>query len=174
MKHQRNIIKDLKYSLLGMMVVFLLSLLGFAGFNFAQGQYYNYQQNQDQRYYQTVSSDELLNVKSVLAPEKLEQGKDLLVEFCREPIARIVAVNNIRTFYIDEDGKEVAVKQRQLPDGIEYETTEDNCPIIAIQAINQPQQLGLYRFCQRFEFPVRGNEKIATFCTTEYELIPPK
>lgn len=164
----------IKYTGLGMIVVFGLSLLGFAFFNAMQSQYYQYQERQEQNYFRTVSGDEVLNVKSVLAPTKLIQGDDLVIEFCREPLERIVATNNIRTFYLDQDGKEVAVSQRNLPDGIEYEPVDGGCVPLVIFAENQPQELGLYRFCQRFEFPLRGHEKIATFCSTQYEVVVPQ
>lgn len=163
---------DWKYKLIGFATVFASMSILFAGFNFAQAQYYNYQRNQDEEYFRTVSGDELLNVKSVVAQKTVQQGQDLSVEFCREPRTRIVATNNIRTFYLDKDGKEVSVKQRNLPDGIDYESIGDNCPEIKILAKNQPQETGTYRFCQRFEFVTRGNEKIATFCSTTYQVIP--
>ena len=173
---------ELKYKAAGFLVAFALLSGFFAVFNFAQSQYYEYQNNQavqkqeeekvaEDNYWRDVSGDELLNVKSVVAQKTVQRGQDLSVEFCREPKTRIVATNNIRTFYLDEAGEEVVVKQRNLPDGIEYESVGDTCPEIKVLAKNQPQETGTYRFCQRFQFVARSNEKIATFCSTQYEVI---
>jgi len=159
------------YKAAGFLVAFAFITILFAIFNFGQSQYYQYQERQEENYYRDVSGDELLNVKSVVAQKTVEQGANLEVEFCREPKARIVASNNIRTFFLDQDGSEVVVKQRNLPDGIEYESIGDSCPSIVVLAKNQPQQTGTYRFCQRFQFVTRGSEKIATFCSTQYEVI---
>ena len=73
-------------------------------------------------YYGITSGDFLLNVTSVTAEDTVTQDKELLVAFCREPRTRVTAVDNIRTFYLQEyDNKSVPVYERRLPDGIDYQ-----------------------------------------------------
>lgn len=76
-------------------------------------------------YYGFVSGDYLLNVESTTAEKKVEQDDPLSVAFCRSPRARIVATNNVRTFYLTEDNR--AVFERRLPDDISYEL-----PVISV------------------------------------------
>lgn len=101
-------------------------------------------------YYGYVDGNYLLNVSSVVAEKKVEQDDTLSVAFCRDPRVRIIAVNNIRTFYLDEDN--TPVYERRLPDGISYERTSNPCQPLSIKVDQRPNELGVYRFCQEFDF----------------------
>ena len=120
-------------------------------------------------YWQTITGSEVLNVKSVTAPESVPVGSDFEVGFCREPLARITAVNNVRTYYLTKDGKERPVGQRRLADGIEYEATT-SCTDLPIKASNLPNVAGVYRFCQTFDFSTHGFDKTANFCSTKFSV----
>lgn len=123
-------------------------------------------------YYAYVSGDYLLNVKSVVTEKRVEQDDTLSVAFCRDPRVRIVAVNNIRTFYLDADN--TPVYQRNLPDNIAYERTADECQPLSIKVDQRPNELGTYKFCQEFDFYTEFDQKkTAHFCSTSYEVIEP-
>jgi hypothetical protein len=124
-------------------------------------------------YYGVVTGDYLLNVQSVTATPEVEQGNDLAVTFCRDPRTRIIAINNIRTFYVDEQNQ--SVMQRNLPDGIAYERTTDPCQIITIKSEQRPDDLGTYKFCQEFDFYTYYQQlKTVSFCSTSYKVTSPK
>lgn len=123
-------------------------------------------------YYGVVDGNYLLNVQSVTAEKRVEQDDGLSVAFCRDPRVRIVAKENIRTFYLSGDNK--AVYQRNLPENISYEKTDTFCQPLTIKSDQRPNDLGKYRFCQEFDFFTDlGQKKSARFCSTEYEVIPP-
>lgn len=124
-------------------------------------------------YYGVVSGDYLLNVQSVTASPEVDQGDDLDVTFCRDPRTRIIAVNNIRTFYVDEQNR--SVMQRNLPDGISYERTGDPCQVLTIKPTQRPDDVGTYKFCQEFDFyTYYGQLKSVSFCSSKYKVITPE
>lgn len=121
-------------------------------------------------YFGAFDGNFFLNVKSAVAEPKVETDDSLSVAFCREPRTRIIAVNNVRTFYLAKDG--VPVYERKLPDGISYERNDDVCVPISIKPDQRPNELGKYRFCQEFDFETEfGQKKSANFCSTEYEIV---
>lgn len=124
-------------------------------------------------YYGIVTGDYLLNVESVTAEKEVEQGDELSIAFCRSPRVRIIAVNNIRTFYLSENNQ--PVYQRNLPDGVAYEFTTDPCQPLTIKSNQRPDEIGTYKFCQEFDFDTYyGQKKTARFCSTDYQVIAPK
>lgn len=121
-------------------------------------------------YYGYASGDYLANVKSVVAEPVVDVDDPLTVAFCRDPRVRIIAVNNIRTFYITADNRPVL--QRNLPDNISYERTDTPCQPLSIRPSQRPNELGTYRFCQEFDFETEfGQRKTASFCSTEYQIV---
>lgn len=123
-------------------------------------------------YYGFTSGDYLLNVTGVTAEKKVEQDDSLSVAFCRDPRVRITAINNVRTFYLTEEN--TPVFERRLPDNISYEKTPDPCQALSIKVDQRPNELGVYRFCQEFDFYTEFNQKkTASFCSTEYEVVAP-
>lgn len=120
-------------------------------------------------YYSYYDGNYFLNVGSVTAEPKVDQDDSLSVVFCREPKARIIAVDNIRTFYLADNGH--AVYERRLPDGISYERSQEPCQPLSIKRNQRPNEPGRYRFCQEFDFEVNGYQKTANFCSTEYEVV---
>jgi len=124
-------------------------------------------------YYGWATGDYLLNVQSVTATPEVEQGDDLAVTFCRDPRTRIIAVNNVRTFYVDEQNR--SVLQRNLPDGIAYEKTSDPCQVLTIKPDQRPDEIGTYKFCQEFDFYTYYQQlKTVHFCSTKYHVVAPK
>jgi hypothetical protein len=120
-----------------------------------------------------ATGDYLLNVQSVTATPEVEQGDDLAVTFCRDPRTRIIAVNNVRTFYVDEQNR--SVLQRNLPDGVAYEKTDDPCQVLTIKPDQRPDEIGTYKFCQEFDFYTYYQQlKTVHFCSTKYKVIAPK
>jgi len=123
-------------------------------------------------YYGVFDGDYFLNVRSAVAELKVEQDDDLSVAFCRYPRARITAVNNVRTFYLAENG--FAVYERRLPDNITYERTRTACQPLTIKPDQRPNEVGKYQFCQEFDFFVEfNNKKTSRFCSTEFEVVVP-
>lgn len=119
-----------------------------------------------------VDGNYLLNVSSVVAEKTVEQDDTLSVAFCRDPRVRIIAKENIRTFYLSEDNR--PVYERHLPDNISYERTGNPCQPLTIKVDQRPNELGKYRFCQEFDFFTEYNQKkTASFCSTEYEVVEP-
>ena len=117
-----------------------------------------------------ASGEQLLNVQSVVATQTVEQDEALLVQFCRSPLVRITASDNIRTFYLTQDN--TAVFERRLPENIRYERTDTPCQPLRIKVNQRPNELGKYRFCQEFDFYTEYQQKkTARFCSTEYEVI---
>lgn len=124
-------------------------------------------------YYGWATGDYLLNVQSVTASPEVEQGDNLSVTFCRDPRTRIIAVNNVRTFYLDAENH--SVLQRTLPDGIAYERTDNPCQVFTIKPDQRPDEIGTYRFCQEFDFYTYYQQlKTVHFCSTKYQVIAPK
>lgn len=125
-------------------------------------------------YYGLLDGDWFLNVDRVVAEQTVKQNEELNINFCRSPRARVVAFNNIRTFYLSEDNQVIDVKyQVKLPDGISYDRMDDDCVLLTVQPDARPNDLGRYFFCQEFEFTVSGYNKIARFCSTEYLIVAP-
>lgn len=123
-------------------------------------------------YYGAVDGNFLLNVESAVAEKSVEQDDALSVAFCRSPRTRITATNNVRTFYLTNDNR--AVFERRLPENISYERTGNKCQPLTIRNDQRPNELGKYRFCQEFDFKtVFGQNKTASFCSTEYEVVTP-
>lgn len=123
-------------------------------------------------FYGMASGNYLLNVENIQTETKVEQDDPLSVTFCREPRSRIVAVNNVRTFYLTEENKPVF--ERRLPDGVVYEQTGNKCVPLSIRIDQRPNALGHYRFCQEFDFYTEFDQKkTAHFCSNEYEVVEP-
>jgi len=123
-------------------------------------------------FYGAVNGNYLLNVKSVIPAKVVEQDDALSVAFCRTPRVRIIATNNIRTFYLTEDN--TPVFERKLPDGISYERSAGECIPLTIKPSERPNELGKYRYCQEFDFETEFKQtKTASFCSTEYEVVEP-
>jgi hypothetical protein len=120
-----------------------------------------------------VSGDYLLNVKSVTAEEKIAVGDNLSFNFCREPrYPGILSKKNVRSFYIvDSRGNQTPVRQNILPD-VAYEQVRQPCILIEIKAANIPQELGRYYFCQQITFDAWGHDKVANFCSSEWQVVP--
>lgn len=125
-------------------------------------------------YYGWASGDYLLNVSKVTAETEITPDENLDVSFCRSPRARVIAYNNIRSFYLVSQNH--LVYQRELPDGIEYEKLpDDGCVVFDIKPENRPNTIGTYKFCQSLDFTTEYDQKkTATFCSTEYNIVPKK
>ena len=121
-------------------------------------------------YYASVDGTSILNVKSVDAQKTVAKEDRLTVGFCRDPSERVIAVNNIRTFYQDENGMSIRVLQRTLPDGISYEHVEGGCTFITIKPSQRPNEVGTYHFCQELDFDLYGHKKTARFCSSGYTI----
>ena len=70
-------------------------------------------------YYAFANGNYFLNVTDVTVTEEITEDEDAALVICREPRVRVVAFDNIRTYYRSAD--ESQAFQRNLPDGICYE-----------------------------------------------------
>ena len=121
-------------------------------------------------YLGVVGGNYLLGVDTVTAQREVTTDDPLAVAFCRTPKTRIIAVHNVRTFYVTDT--DTAVYQRNLPDDISYERTDNPCQALSIMPDQRPNAIGKYRFCQEFDFSTEFNQrKTARFCSTEYSII---
>jgi hypothetical protein len=120
-------------------------------------------------YLSIVSGNDLLGVSSATVDTSIKTDDNLVFTLCRDPKIRIIAVNNIRTFYLNASGEQVA--QRHMPDGILYEKLTKPCAVIKVSPENRPNKPGTYYFCQSFDFYTKFDQKkTASFCTTNYTI----
>jgi len=117
-----------------------------------------------------TDGNSLLSVQSLTAERVIDQSEDLNLVFCRNPLVRVIAFDNVRTFYIGAKG--TLVGQRTLPDGVLYEKLKDNkCLPLTIQPSQRPNKPGTYYFCQELSFRTEFNQlKTASFCSTVYKV----
>lgn len=126
-------------------------------------------------YYGVVSGDYLLNVTKVEPEKEILPTDTLDVTFCRSPRVRVIAYNNVRSFYLVNQNH--VVYDRNLPDGIEYDRLPDSdgCVTFDISPTQRPNGVGTYKFCQSIDFTTEYDQKkTATFCSTEYNIVSKK
>lgn len=121
-------------------------------------------------YYGLMPGNFFLNVSNVTVPDVIYENEDAAMVLCRNPRTRVIAYNNIRTYYKTPSGEHVY--KRNLPDGINYENTQNVCQPILLQAETREVKPGKYYLCQELSFNAGGFTKHASFCSNEFEIKP--
>lgn len=126
-------------------------------------------------YYGLLSGNYFLNVTTVQVggqDARIVEGEDGDLLFCRDPRARVVAERNIRTYWEIQDGTELQVFERTLPDGISYQKSPNPCQELPLRVDNLARLgTGTFRFCQEFDFTLNGFYKSARFCSNDFEIV---